>query len=52
MSKSVIRTATSLAAFALASISAVPAFAQDAATLPQNAVDDEAPSANDIIVTG
>ena len=51
MSQSVYRTAASLAAFALASISAMPAFAQNAATLPQNAADD-APVGKDIIVTG
>ena len=51
MSQSVYRTAASLAAFALASAWAVPALAQDAGTLPQDAVDDTAPS-QDIVVTG
>ena len=49
MSKSVIRGA-SLAAFALASLASVPAFAQDA-TAPQTADEEAAPSGPDIIVT-
>ena len=52
MSKSVIRSAASLAAFALASASAVPAFAQDTGTTaPQSADEEAAPSGPDIIVT-
>ena len=51
MSKSVIRTAASLAAFALASVS-VPAFAQNAgSTAPQSTDEEAAPSGPDIIVT-
>ena len=49
MSKSLIRGA-SLAAFALASLASVPAFAQDTAT-PQTADEEAAPSGPDIIVT-
>ena len=52
MSKSIIRSAASLAAFALASASAVPAFAQDTGTTaPQSADEEAAPSGPDIIVT-
>ena len=50
MAKSAYRTAASLAAFALASVAAVPAFAQDA-TAPQSADEEAAPSGPDIIVT-
>ena len=52
MSKSAIRTAVSMAAFALASAWAMPSFAQDStATLPQNAEED-APTGPEIVVTG
>ena len=51
MSKSAIRTAASVAAFALASAWAVPSFAQDSATVPQNAEED-APTGPEIVVTG
>ncbi len=51
MSKSVIRGA-SLAAFALASLASVPAFAQDAGSnAPQSADEEAAPSGSEIIVT-
>ena len=51
MSKTIIRTAASLAAFALASAWSLPAFAQESETLPQNA-EEGAPAGPDIIVTG
>jgi outer membrane receptor protein involved in Fe transport len=52
MSKSVIRSAASLAAFALASAAALPAYAQaEGNTAPQNADEETAPSGPDIIVT-
>ena len=49
MSQSVYRNAASLAAFALASIGAVPAFAQDAASAAPQAAEEQ--DANAIIVT-
>jgi len=50
MSKTALRATGSLAAFALASLASVSAFAQDAVTAPQGA-EDAAP-AREIIVTG
>ena len=51
MSKMTFRATGSLAAFALASLGSVSAFAQDAITAPQGA-EDEAPAGREIIVTG